>query len=102
MNPTDPARPAWFDFNPAGSTFRLQEVEMLELVAQDDAAVAQEPLVEQRRVELAEVGVVLQVAVVKVFQARVGADQAALDGGPGNEQAGARAVIGALAAVLMD
>ena len=50
-------------------------------------AVAAEPVVEQGRIDPAEVGVELQVVVVEVGQAGVLADDAALDRRPGHEQA---------------
>ena len=47
---------------------------MLELVAEDELAVAAEPVVEQRGVEAAEVGVIAEVAVVVVLDAGVSVD----------------------------
>ena len=44
----------------------LDEIDVLELAAEDAVAVAAEPIVQQRGVDAAEIGVVLQVAGVEV------------------------------------
>src|SRR5262245_50428185 len=80
----------------------LDQVEMLERAVEDHLAVAAQPLVEQGGVDAAEVGVIAQVARVEIGQARVLANQPALDRRPGDEQTRAGAVIGPLAAILVD
>src|SRR5262249_40544091 len=85
-----------------GLPLRLQEVEVLVLVAEHRLAVHAQPAVEDSGVDAAEVGVVLQIAGVQVAQAGVLADRTALDARAGHEQARAGAVVGAGAAVLVD
>src|SRR6266852_2836750 len=75
----------------------LDHVQVFKLRAEDGLAVAAEPLVEQGRIQAAEVGVVLQVAVVEVLQAGVVADEAALHARTGDEEARAGAVVGSRA-----
>src|SRR6516165_3469412 len=53
----------------------LELIQVREVAREHGLAVAPEPVVQQRGVDLAEVDVPLQVAAVEVLQARVVADQ---------------------------
>src|SRR5260370_4580261 len=81
--------------------FRLEETQVLELAVEDGVAVHAEPVVQERGVHLAEVGVVFQVAGVEVLQAGVVADDAARQRRAGDEQARPGPAAGALAGVLL-
>src|SRR5205085_11517396 len=82
---------------PRGSALRLQRWQVRELAAQHRLAVTAEPGVEQRGINLAEVGVVLQVARVEVLQAGMLAHRPTLERRTRHEQAGAGPVVGPLA-----
>ena len=72
-----------------------------ELPAQDLAAGDAEPVIEQSGVHLAEIGVVPQVAVLEIGEARMGTDKSGLDATADKKHRGAGAMIGATAAILM-
>src|SRR5262245_4335970 len=71
----------------------LDEVHRLELLAEHHLTVHLEPVLQQSRVHAAEVGVVPEVAVGEVVQARMTADRAGLDARPDHEQARPAAVV---------
>lgn len=81
---------------------RLHKIEVREAAVQDGRGGRLEPLVQQGRVDGAEVGVHPQVAVVEVRQAGVFAVDAALDGPAREEHDAGRPVVGAGRAVLLD
>src|SRR4051794_25642064 len=94
--PAPDSAPTSGDGIPSGLETELLDV--LPLRTQHGLAVATQPVVEEGRVDGAEVGVESQVAVVEVRQAGVLADDAPLHRRPGHEQARAGAVVGAAAA----
>src|SRR5205085_1368839 len=59
------------------------------------------PAIQDRGVDLAKIGVMLQIAILNLCQAGVRADDAGLDLGADQEHRRGRAVIGSLAAVLL-
>ena len=79
----------------------LDEIQMLELFSENGRAVAAEPVVQQRGIHPAEIGVIAQVAGIEVFQTRMRPDQTALDRRARDKQTRAGAVVRPLAAVLL-
>src|SRR5438046_1490262 len=104
MNPLSPftllTHPAAYAARLASSLLR-EQFHVVELAVQHAAAVAAEPLVEERGVDAAEIEVELEVAVVEVAEARVVADRAGFHRGAGDEQTRGCPVVGTLAAVLL-
>src|SRR5262249_51949356 len=83
-----------FRFRRIGSS-DAEKGEGLEAGAEDLGAGATEPGFEERGVDPAEVGMVLEVPVVEVVEARVRPDQSGAGDGSDEEQGGRRAMVGA-------